>query len=92
MVFGRLLPMLDQATTDNQAIDVFEINFSAAMDLIMAFLFGLQNSTNFTQEEIARRAWLKKYQISRPRKPDPSTISQLKSFHLAVCNLSIVIV
>ena len=90
IVFGRLLPILDWAATDNQAIDVFEMNFSAAMDFIVAFLFGVQNATNFTQEEIARTAWLKKYQISRPRKPDPSTTSQLNLFIslCVICQLS----
>lgn len=62
IIFGRLLPLLDKVATNNQPLDVFEINCSSAIDFILAFVFGLQNGTNFLQDMAARRHWLEVYQ------------------------------
>lgn len=75
IVFGRLLPLLDKAAVDNRPVDVLEINYSTAMDFITAFIFGLQNGTNFLQEVKAGKHWLKIYQSRRPCKPVLSPFS-----------------
>ncbi|KAL8826594.1 MAG: hypothetical protein Q9170_007341 [Blastenia crenularia] len=65
MIFGRLLPLLDKTVADKQPLDVLEINYSAAMDFITAFIFGLQCGTNFLQDTTVRRQWLGQYQSRR---------------------------
>lgn len=66
MIFDRLLPSLDHAATNSQPLDVLELNFSSTMDFIMAFIFGLQNGTNFIQNLSERQHWLGVYQSRRP--------------------------
>ncbi|KAI4160529.1 MAG: hypothetical protein LQ342_005636 [Letrouitia transgressa] len=66
IIFSRLLPLIDKAVIENRPLDVLEINYSSAMDFITAFIFGLQNGTNFLQEVIAGRHWLEIYQSRLP--------------------------
>ena len=66
MIFDRLLPLLEEAAANKQPIDVLELNFSSTMDFIIAFIFGLQNGTNFIQDISTRKEWLSIYQSRRP--------------------------
>ena len=66
MIFSRLLPLLEEASIKRQPLDVLELNFSSTMDFIIAFIFGLQNSTNFLQNIPSRKHWLSIYQSRRP--------------------------
>ncbi len=66
MIFSRLLPVLEEASIKRQPLDVLELNFSSTMDFIIAFIFGLQNSTNFLQDIPSRKHWLSIYQSRRP--------------------------
>jgi len=66
MIFERLLPLLNEAATHKTPLDVLELNFASTMDFIMAFTFGLQNSTNFIQNIDERQHWLAVYQSRRP--------------------------
>ena len=66
MIFSRLLPLLEEASIKRQPLDVLELNFSSTMDFIIAFIFGLQNSTNFLQDIPSRKHWLSIYQSRRP--------------------------
>ena len=68
MIHGRLLPLLDNAATGNQLVEVLDLNYSIAMDFIIAFIFGLQNSTNFIQDLEERKHWLDFYHSRRPCK------------------------
>ena len=66
MIFSRLLPVLQEASIKRQPLDVLELNFSSTMDFIIAFIFGLQNGTNFLQDIPSRKHWLSIYQSRRP--------------------------
>lgn len=66
MIFDRLLPLLEEAANNKQPLDVLELNFSSTMDFIIAFIFGLQNGTNFIQDIPTRQEWLSIYQSRRP--------------------------
>ncbi|KAI4253619.1 MAG: hypothetical protein LQ352_003578 [Teloschistes flavicans] len=65
ITFDRLLPLLNKAAVDEQPLDVLEINYSSAMDSITAFIFGLQNGTNFLEDATARKHWFGIYQFRR---------------------------
>ena len=71
ILYDRLFPLLEKAAAGNQPVEVLELNSSIAMDFIMAFIFGLQNGTNFLQDVEARKHWLKTYQSRRPCKRNP---------------------
>ena len=66
VIYDRLLPLLDKAASEKKPLDVLELNYSIAMDFIMAFIFGLQNGTNFIEDVEARKHWLGVYQSRRP--------------------------
>ena len=68
MINDRLLPLLGKAAAEDQPLDVLELNFSSTMDFIMAYIFGLQNGTNFLQDITGRKHWLGVYQSRRPCK------------------------
>ncbi len=68
MIYERLLPLMEKAATEKQPLDVLELNYSTTMDFIIAFMFGLQNCSNFLLDVEARKHWLKVYQSHRPCK------------------------
>lgn len=66
LIFERLLPILENLSTESTSINVHEFNFAIAMDFITAYLFGMPNSSNFLQDVKARQAWLAIFQSRRP--------------------------
>lgn len=66
ILFDHLLPLLDTAATTKQPLEVLELNFSATMDFIISFIFGLQNNSNFLQDIEYRKHWLRVYRSRRP--------------------------
>ena len=69
VIEDRLLPLLDKAAAEHRPLDVLELNFSSTMDFVMAYIFGLQNGTNFLQDVAGRKHWLGVYRSRRPCKP-----------------------
>lgn len=66
MLYARLFPLLADAAARQEPVEVLELNFSSTMDFIIAFMFGLQNASNFLQDLGARKHWLGVYQSRRP--------------------------
>lgn len=63
IIYDRLLPLLNSAcaSASTKSIDVHEIWMSTAMDFITAYIFGLDNSSNFLKNEEERKHWLSLY-------------------------------
>lgn len=66
VIFSRLLPVLDSAVIEQTPVEVLELGHATTMDFITAFIFGLQNGSNFTQDVPARKQFLTTYQRPRP--------------------------
>ncbi|KAL2821350.1 cytochrome P450 [Aspergillus cavernicola] len=66
IVFDRLLPILQEASTSNAEIDVHDLNQGLTMDFVSAYLYGLANGTNFLQDQEYRRKMLHLYQCRKP--------------------------
>ena len=65
ILFSRFLPLIAKAAASKESVEVLELNFSSTMDFIIAFIFGLQNGSNFVQDIEARKHWLGVYQSRR---------------------------
>ncbi|KAJ6440034.1 cytochrome P450 3A12 [Purpureocillium lavendulum] len=63
ILFERLVPLLrrEAANADSCSIEVQSIFMSTTMDLISAYIFGIQNSTNFLEDKAYRKRWLNLY-------------------------------
>jgi unspecific monooxygenase len=66
IVFERLLPILENLAAESKPVDVHELNFATGMDFMTAYIFGIQNGSNFLQDVEARQTWLAMYQSRRP--------------------------
>ncbi|KAJ5996196.1 hypothetical protein N7522_007856 [Penicillium canescens] len=66
VVFDRLLPLLHEAASSDKAVDVHDLNQGLTMDFVSSYLFGLQNGTNFLQDESLRKHWLHLYMCRKP--------------------------
>ncbi|KAJ5084718.1 Cytochrome P450 [Penicillium alfredii] len=66
VIFGRLLPILHEAATSNQQVDVHDLNQGLTMDFVSSYLFGLQNGTNHLQDHSFRKNWLHLYLCRKP--------------------------
>lgn len=62
VVFDRLLPVLKQAAGQDTSVDVMDINAAVGTDFTCAYLFGLENGSNFIQDSKVRKQWLDSYQ------------------------------
>lgn len=70
---------MDAAAVDQTPVEVLHLNHAVTMDFISAFIFGLQNGTNFTQDTAARRQLFIPYQSRRPYRFWVSELPRLKS-------------
>ena len=61
---GRLIPRLLVHADASRPLDILEVNLATGLDIVGAFFFGTTSSTNFLQDEEARRAWLRDYNES----------------------------
>ncbi|KAL5339063.1 cytochrome P450 [Aspergillus crustosus] len=66
VIFDRLLPILEAASSFNTEVDVHDLNQGLTMDFVSAYLFGLANGTNFLQNDDYRREMLRLYQCRKP--------------------------
>jgi cytochrome P450 len=61
LIYERFLPELHTEARMSSSFDIFSLFNGVAMDFITAYLFGLESSSNFTQDKAARRNWLSLY-------------------------------
>ncbi|MCJ1474226.1 hypothetical protein MMC13_002884 [Lambiella insularis] len=61
LLHERFLPILESAASSGSPIDVHELNFAAAMDFINAYIFGLENGSNFLEDVAFRKHFLDLY-------------------------------
>lgn len=57
----RFLPLIEKLAKTGESVNVHEMNNAFTMDFMSAYQFGLANSTNFTQDVILRRKFLREY-------------------------------
>lgn len=70
---------MDAAAVEQKPVEVLHLNHAVTMDFITAFIFGLQNGTNFTQDTSARRQLFTPYQSRRPYRFWVGELPRLKS-------------
>ena len=66
IIFERLLPIIENLVAESTPVNVHELNFAIGMDFITAYLFGMQNGSNFLQHVKVRQEWLTIFQSRRP--------------------------
>lgn len=58
LLLDRLLPAIESSIQRGVPLDVLEHSLAISIDFITAYLFGLDNSTNFLEDADARVRWL----------------------------------
>lgn len=66
IIFQRLLPIIHTLAKESIPINMHEFNFAIGMDFVTAYMFGLQNGSNFMRDFKGRQAWLEIFQSRRP--------------------------
>ncbi|KAK3332036.1 cytochrome P450 [Cercophora scortea] len=64
ILYGRLLPQLQDSTSEMQAphdTDMYSVFMATTMDFIAAYIFGLENGTNFLQDKAFSDHFLEHY-------------------------------
>jgi len=61
IIYDRFLPVI-QTLGSKKTLDVLQPFYAVNMDLMSGYLFGLNNGTNFLQDEKTRKHWLSIYQ------------------------------
>jgi cytochrome P450 len=62
LIHHRFLPVLQKEAERSNSFDIFSLFNGVAMDFVTGYLFGLQTSSNFTQDKAARLDWLRLYE------------------------------
>ncbi len=79
LLFDRYPPILDAAAHNETHIDVHEPNFAVAMDFLTAYIFGLNNGSNFLGDAHYRKHWLALYNSRRAHEFWPQELPELTS-------------
>lgn len=58
IIYKRFLPLLASYAKASAPFEVLSLNHGIAMDFVSSYIFGLQHSTNFIQDEKTRNNWL----------------------------------
>ncbi|KAL9096626.1 MAG: hypothetical protein Q9165_001113 [Trypethelium subeluteriae] len=66
VLLDRYLPALSGDAQQTRTLNALDLNFSYGLDVITAFVFGLQHGTNFIENIDERRAWFSVYLESHP--------------------------
>lgn len=66
VILDRLLPILHEAASSGNPIDVHDLNQGLTMDFVSSYLFGLKNGTNHVQDHAFRKRWLHQYLCRKP--------------------------
>jgi hypothetical protein len=64
ILYDRFLPILEDSMDETQnpyGVDIYSVFMAATMDLIAAYIFGLQNGTNFLGDKAFREHFLELY-------------------------------
>lgn len=61
----RFMPLLEDLAVSKSEVEIHEVNNAFTMDFMTAYQFGIQNSTNFTQDEAVRKKYLQLYHSRR---------------------------
>jgi cytochrome P450 len=85
LLFERMFPALESAAQADAAFDAYGLSQALGADFVTAFLFGIDNFTNFIQDISARMKfmtnfWTKKDGIDRKRATE-----ELEAYVLSLC-------
>lgn len=82
ILFERSLPIIQKLASSNTPINMHDLNQALTMDFVSAYLFGLDNATNFLQSETSRREIFHTYYSRKPfefyHQEVPNLLSWLK--------------
>ncbi|MCJ1280840.1 hypothetical protein MMC26_000157 [Xylographa opegraphella] len=80
LLYQRLLPVIESLAKEGKEVDVHELNFAATMDFINAYLFGLENGSNFIEDVTYRKHFLALYHSRKTYTFWPQEMPKLTSF------------
>ncbi|MCJ1379685.1 hypothetical protein MMC17_002787 [Xylographa soralifera] len=80
LLYQRLLPVIESLAREGSEVDVHELNFAATMDFINAYLFGLDNGSNFLEDAPFRKHFLALYYSRKTYTFWPQEMPKMMSF------------
>jgi hypothetical protein len=63
LLFDRLLPLLQAVVDRGALVDIYELNQALGADFMSAYLFGLENGTDFTRDLSMRKKHLRNIRL-----------------------------
>ena len=78
LLSARFLPLIHSTAESCTPVDVHDLNNAFTMDFMSAYQFGIQNSTNFTQDVATRQRLLHEYHSRRDYEIYSSELPLLK--------------
>jgi cytochrome P450 len=85
----RLLPQLTQLASDQQNCNIMPLAGSVGMDMLTAYLFGLDSGTNWLRTPTEAQRYLGKFDASRD---DPDFLAYSESACMGMCEAARVVV
>ena len=86
MIYDRLLPLLHSRAENGAAVNVLELMLGTGMDFMSAYLFGLENGTDFIRDVVARKQHLEAYRIKAYLLPGADQAGkELEAHCLSMC-------
>jgi unspecific monooxygenase len=66
MIYDRLLPIVDQLALSETTCNILDLNQAFSMDFVSSYLFGLENGTDYLNDESTRESIFQAYFSRKP--------------------------
>jgi Cytochrome P450 len=89
LLFDRLLPLLQAAVDHGALVDIYELNQALGADFMSAYLFGLENCTDFIRDLSMRKKHLRNIRLKMKGLPghDKAT-EELEAYVFSLCQVT----
>ncbi|WEW60249.1 hypothetical protein PRK78_005734 [Emydomyces testavorans] len=85
IVLEKLLPLLNDLAERHAPVNVLSLNKGIGMDFTTAYLFGVENGTNFVSDSDYRDRWLDNYEQFKQQLPKDRAFGPIEQWCLDLC-------
>lgn len=85
ILFQRIFPALQTAADDDDPFDAYGFSQGMGTDFVTAYLFGVDNSTNFIQDVTARKKFTNAWRAKKDGVDAKKSTKEMEDYVLAMC-------
>ncbi|KAE9372550.1 putative cytochrome P450 monooxygenase [Stipitochalara longipes BDJ] len=85
LLFERMFPALQSAAQDDKVVDAYGLSQALGADFVTAFLFGIDNGTDFIRDILARKKFMTNYWAKKDGMDKKRATEEVEAHILSLC-------